>query len=194
MANAAGKTAAEVAREIADVLERRRLRYAIGGALALGFYAPPRATLDVDVNIFVSPIRNLRSALDALGEVGFVAERDERSLATQAREEGQFRGKVEGLRVDVFVPAIRYYRELEKRRRRVSLLGRPLWILAAEDLVVLKMMFFRRKDLADVEAVLRDAGSTLDRAWIRRKLVRLVGRGNDRVREWDEIRREVEST
>jgi hypothetical protein len=188
------KTAAEVAREIADVLERRRLRYAIGGALALGFYAPPRATVDVDVNIFVSPARRLSAALAALREAGFAAERDERALAKQAREEGQFRGTLAGLRVDVFVPAIRYYRELERRRRRVALLGRPIWILAAEDLVVLKMMFFRRKDLADVEAILRDAGPALDHVWIRRRLVRLVGRADERVREWDQIRRDVEST
>jgi len=37
---------AEVARVLADALDRRGLPYAVGGALALGFYAPPRATLD----------------------------------------------------------------------------------------------------------------------------------------------------
>lgn len=46
-------TAADVARALADALERHNISYAIGGALALGFYAPPRATLDVDVNAFV---------------------------------------------------------------------------------------------------------------------------------------------
>ena len=91
------------------------------------------------------------------------------------------------------MPAIRYYGELERRRRRVVLLERPLWILAPTDLVVLKMMFFRRKDLADVEAILRDAGPTLDLAWIRRTLVRLAGKQDERVRAFDEIRRDVET-
>jgi hypothetical protein len=40
------RTAAEIARAVADELERDGLPYAIGGALALGFYAPPRATVD----------------------------------------------------------------------------------------------------------------------------------------------------
>jgi hypothetical protein len=57
------RTAVEIARDLADVLEQRGLPYAIGGALALAFYSPPRATIDVDVNIFVSPARVLDTAL-----------------------------------------------------------------------------------------------------------------------------------
>ena len=68
------RTAADVARELADVLERRSLPYAIGGAIALGFYATPRATIDVDVNVFVSPVADLERALSGLGEAGFVAD------------------------------------------------------------------------------------------------------------------------
>jgi hypothetical protein len=133
-------SAAEVARALADVLERRGLPYAIGGAIALGFYAVPRATVDVDVNIFVSPDEGLAAALEALAEAGFVADDDEATLRTRATSEGQFRGTIAGMRVDVFVPAIPYYAELATRRRHVSLLGRPLWVLGPEDLVVLKLI------------------------------------------------------
>lgn len=48
-------TAVDIARAVADALERHGLPYAIGGALALGFYAVPRATVDVDVNVQVGP-------------------------------------------------------------------------------------------------------------------------------------------
>jgi hypothetical protein len=185
------RTAAEVARDLADVLERRGLPYAVGGALALGFYATPRATIDVDVNVFVSPVADLQRALSALGEAGFVADDAAHVLADQAKTEGQFRGKVAGLRVDVFVPAIPYYAELEGRRRQVALLGRPLWILSAEDLLVLKMMFFRRKDLADVEAVLREQGALLDRQFVRQKLVDLSGELDERIAAWDQLDSDV---
>src|SRR5207249_678538 len=83
-----------------------------------------------------SPERELARALDALRGAGFTPEDDPETLSRQAREEGQFRGTVSGMRVDVFVPAIPYYAELEGRRRRVVLLGRPLSILAPHDLVV----------------------------------------------------------
>jgi len=58
--------------------------------------------------------------------------------------------------------------------------------------VVLKMMFFRRKDLADVEAVLRDQGPAFDREWVRRKLTELAGEGDERLRAWDELVRDVD--
>jgi len=74
----------------------------------------------------------------------------------------------------------------------VVLLGRPLAILAPHDLVVLKMMFFRRKDMADVEAVLRDQGPAFDREWVRRKLAELAGEGDERLRAWDELVRDVD--
>lgn len=184
-------TAAEVARRVADALDAHELRYAIGGALALAYYAPPRATVDVDVNIFVSPWKDLDSALAVLRTVGFEPDEPHEAVVRRATGEGQFRGVVDGLRVDVFVPAIELYAELESRRREVTLLGKPLWILGPEDTCVLKMMFFRRKDLADVEAVLRDQGEALDRVFVRSKLVGLVGEDDPRVKTWDEIVHDV---
>jgi hypothetical protein len=184
------KTAAQVARAIADALERRKIPYAIGGAIALGFYAPPRATLDVDVNIFVSPGPAFAKALDTLKASGFVAETDAEILLRQAQEEGQFRGRLEGIRVDVFIPTVPFYKELKRRVRNAVLLGRPIKILSPEDLLVLKLMFFRRKDLADAEAVLRDQGTALDRRKVRDRLVKLVSEKDVRVRAWDDLARE----
>ena len=42
-------------------------------------------------------------------------------------------------------------------RRKVDLDGQPIMVWDAESLAVFKMMFFRRKDLADVEQILRAA-------------------------------------
>jgi hypothetical protein len=41
----------DVATALADALKSKGIDYAIGGALALGYYAAPRATVDVDINI-----------------------------------------------------------------------------------------------------------------------------------------------
>lgn len=94
---------------------------------------------------------------------------------------------MEGIRVDVFVSTVPFYKELKRRVRNAVLLGRPMKILGAEDLVVLKLMFFRRKDLADAEAVLRDQGNALDRRKVRNRLVKLVGEADERVHVWDEL-------
>ena len=68
---------------------------------------------------------------------------------------------------------IEYYGELVERRREVVLLGRPAWVLGPEDLAVLKMMFYRRKDLADVESLLREGSGALDLEFVRAKLAAL---------------------
>lgn len=187
-------TAAEVARALADSLERHNISYAIGGALALGFYAPPRATVDVDVNAFVPLDDGLETLTVALEEAGFAAEGTPDTIRAAAAESGQFRGRVRGIRVDVFVPAVPYYAELESSRRRATLLERPIWILGPEDLAVLKLMFYRRKDLADVEAILRDQGETLDRQYIRRRLAEFAGQDDERLAALTEIERDVGST
>lgn len=184
-------TAAEVARAIADALEEHGFRYAIGGAIALGYHAPPRATIDVDVNVFIDPAEGFDAVLRALSGVGFEPDEPIEAARRRAVEDGQFRGWIAGLRVDVFVPAVPFYAQLEQRRRRVPLLERPLWIVGAEDLVILKMMFFRRKDLADVEEVLKEQGESFDRAYVRAALVELVGADDERVRSFDEIARDA---
>ena len=183
-------TAVDIARRLADTLENQGIPYAIGGALALAYYAPPRATVDVDINIFVPPRDGLQALLKVLAEVGFSADAPE-TVTRTAVEDGQFRGRIAGIRVDVFLPAITFYAEMASRTRAVPLLGRPIEILAPQDLLTLKMMFFRRKDLADVEAVLRNPPSGLDVESVRTRIVDMVGVDDERVREWDAIIRDV---
>ncbi len=187
-------SAAEVARAVADLLERNGFRYAIGGAIALGFYAPPRGTVDVDVNVFVSLDDELDRLVETLEQAGFIADDSPTRLRSRAVEDGQFRGVISGLRMDVFIPAVPFYAVLEGRRRSVTLLGAPIWILGPEDLVVLKLMFFRRKDLADVEALLRDQGASLDRDYVRRTLSDLVGSDDERLSALDSIERDVDTS
>lgn len=187
-------SAVDVARRLADALEREGVSYAIGGAIALGYFAAPRATIDVDINVFLPPARALRRTLDVLAQAGFASDADEETLRGQALQDGQFRGSIDGMRVDVFVPAIPFYAQLESRRRRIQLLGRPAWVLGPEDLAILKMMFFRRKDLADVEALARDLGPDLDVTFVRRTLIDLVGAEDERVVSFEQIVDDVEAT
>ena len=59
----------EAAMRIARSLAGRGISYAIGGALAYGQYGIPRATNDVDVNVFVEGdgLTPVIAALQALG-------------------------------------------------------------------------------------------------------------------------------
>ncbi|MHB8595153.1 MAG: hypothetical protein ACYDB3_12650, partial [Acidimicrobiales bacterium] len=41
--------------QLHEVLSASGIPHAFGGALALAYYAEPRATIDIDINIFLSP-------------------------------------------------------------------------------------------------------------------------------------------
>jgi hypothetical protein len=53
------------------------------------------------------------------------------------------------------------------------------------------MMFFRRKDLADVEQILRMGGSELDRDWVLEQLIDLYGQRDPRIAQWRDLVRDV---
>ena len=54
-ADNASPSASDVARDLAVALDARGQEYALGGAIALGFWGEPRGTLDVDVTLFLPP-------------------------------------------------------------------------------------------------------------------------------------------
>ena len=54
----------------AAVLASARIPYAFGGALALAYWAPPRATADIDLNVFVRE-NALEPVFDAIESAGF---------------------------------------------------------------------------------------------------------------------------
>lgn len=175
-------SAPELARRLADALGTAGIPYAIGGALALGVWGFPRATNDVDLDVFVGP-DELKPALDALRRAGCEVETD--AALESARTRGDFKVWWRGMRVDVFVASIPLYETVRGRVRQAPLEGRPAWFLSAEDLVIFKMLFFRTKDLLDIERLLAFMGSSFDRAYVRQWLVDLVGPDDDRVCRWD---------
>jgi hypothetical protein len=176
--------APEIARRIADALESADIPHAIGGALALAVWGFPRATNDVDVDVFL-PVESLGPALEALRQAEL--EFDAREALERARERGDFRARAGSMRVDVFVSSIPFYDAVRRRIRRAPLMERPAWFLSPEDLVVFKLLFFRTKDLLDVERLVTFLADDFDRAYVRRWLVELVGESDERIAAWEAI-------
>ena len=179
---------AMVAQRLAAGLNQRGQEYAFGGALALGYWAAPRGTLDVDLTLFL-PLDKPSECIWLLEDLGCELSASE-ALAS-LREHGFCRAAWQGVRVDVFLPLIPFYETARQRRKRMDLGGQPIAVWDAESLAVFKMLFFRRKDLADVEQILRSQGARLDRAWVREQLESICGSLDPRLSQWDELVREV---
>lgn len=181
---AADRSAAEAAQRIATALEDANVSYAIGGALALAVAGVPRGTADVDVNVFVDE-GSLSAAIDVLARVGITI--DHAEARRQARTEGMFVGRWDGMRIDVFVPSIPFSREAEATRVRITdASGWSGWFLSAEVICVFKLLFFRGKDVVDLERLVA-VRSELDRGYVRAKMVEMMGEHDERTRKWDEI-------
>jgi len=151
------RSAVEVARHVADTLEAAGVPYAIGGALALGVWGFPRATNDVDVDVFVEA-GALEPVLAVLARSGLQI--DVPAALASARDRGDCRAYMDGLRVDLFVMSIPFYESARERLRRAPLQERPGWFLAAEDLALFTLLFLRTKDLLDVERMVAFLGGT----------------------------------
>jgi len=181
-------SASKIAREIAAAIELAGCDYAIGGAIALGFWGRPRSTLDVDLTLFLPP-HEIAACVRLLQTVGcdFSADEAARSLTDHGYCQVEFGGG----RIDVFLPLIPFYDEARQRRQTVAIAGQRLMVWDAETLCVFKMMFFRRKDLADVEEILRVQGHRLERGWVERQIVGIYGPRDPRVARWGELVQET---
>lgn len=84
------------------------------------------------------------------------------------------------------MPSIPFYDEAARRRVRTTIADRPTWVHSADMLAVFKMLFFRPKDLIDVERMLAVRGPSFDRAFVRASLVEMLG-DDARIAKWDEI-------
>lgn len=133
--------AATTALRCVDALESAGLTCAIGGAIALGVWCPPRATLDVDLNIFVETTQ-AAAALAPLLALGATGEPELLVRRLQAGDMAMMH--LDGVRLDIFLPSIPFYGEAEQRIVRVQPLGKSVPVLSAETIAVFKLLFLRK--------------------------------------------------
>lgn len=176
-----------IALKCIHALESAGIPCAIGGAIALGFWSVPRATLDVDLNLFVEAPDAARALapLYSIGATGDFQEIHPRLLAGDAAIL-----RIEGVRLDVFLPSIPFYATAAERVQRVPFLGSTVPVLSAETIAVFKLLFFRRKDIVDLERLVAFRGEELDHRWVRRQVAEMLGDDDERIQEWDRITRE----
>jgi hypothetical protein len=165
-----------------EALRVAKIPHAIGGALALAYYAEPRATIDIDLNIFV-PTERWEEVVDALLPLGIDA--DKLDTAALLRD-GQCRLWWGENAVDLFFSYDRIHDEMRKGARRLPFADETLPFLSPEHLAVCKAMFDRPKDWLDIEQMLI-ANDDLDIADIEQWLERMVGPQDQRLKRLSEL-------
>jgi Nucleotidyl transferase AbiEii toxin, Type IV TA system len=166
---------------IHEHLTRMKTPHAFGGALALAYYAEPRATIDVDLNLFVTPSSypEVERELAKLG-IGDGVEPE------TVERDGQCRLRWGNTPIDMFFA----YDELHEAMRR-AVRSEPFGetripILAPEHLLVCKAIFNRPKDWLDIEQMLVCV-EELDTDEVRTWLDRIVGADDPRRERFDRV-------
>jgi hypothetical protein len=156
-------------------LDGGEIPHAIGGALAVGYYGEPRSTLDIDLNVFVSP-GHWSATREALGPLGFEIEVDEAEL----EEAGQAKLGWGSNFVHLFFSCDSLHEEMRKGVRRAPFYGEVIPIVSPEHLVIRKVLLDRTKDWLDIEQVFV-ATSSLDLQEIERWIEQMAGSHDPRL-------------
>ncbi|MFN0145722.1 MAG: hypothetical protein ACKVT1_04370 [Dehalococcoidia bacterium] len=156
---------------VARRLDECGIPHALGGALAYNYYGVPRATGDVDFNVFLS-VEDGRRTLECLTDLGISVSPP---VLAQLDREWQVRVDLDGRFVDLFFAYHPFHQSCRERATRRPFGDGDVAVLSAEDLVVFKTIFNRTRDWADIERLFQVQGTRFDIAYALRWLDDILG-------------------
>jgi hypothetical protein len=157
--------------DIAGALDSLHVGYAIVGGIANAIWGEPRATIDVDVSVSVNEADLARIVPAISGgfrpviadPVAFVQQTRVLPIDTS-----------DGIRIDVIFALLSFELDAIQRARDVSIAGRMIRVITPEDLVLMKIISERPRDIADAEAIVRRRAAELDRDYLEPRIRELA--------------------
>lgn len=137
---------------LATALAAAGLPYMVIGGQAVLLYSEPRLTRDVDVTLGVDPSR-VNDVLRVCHDLGLVPPADPEAFAAETLVL-PVTDETTGLRVGFIFSYEGYERSAIERATTVRIGGADVRFVSVEDLVVLKVVAGRPRDLEDVRGVL----------------------------------------
>jgi hypothetical protein len=164
------KDIASALHDFANLFEAIGVPYAVMGGLAVRVYGIPRPTHDVDFTIALDRNR-LSDLYEHLRKLGYtVADEYAKGwvdlVAGMPIVKARLFLEGRGIDIDIFLAESPYQQQLLTRRRREEVDGSPVWFVSPEDLVLLKLLSYRPRDIADIGDVLFTQGQ-LDESYLR---------------------------
>ena len=185
------KTVEQVLLDMVGVCEEGDFTYAVMGGLAVRVHGIPRPTYDVDFQLTVDEEQLSR----------FVALVEHRDYTIADQYVAGWRDRVGGMPliklktymadghsidVDIFISETSFQFSTMKRRVRLEFEGQSMWFVSAEDLILLKLLANRPRDIGDITDILFMQGE-LDEAYMQ-KWSRPLGVGAQLTKVLEESR------
>lgn len=184
--------ALSVAFGVGKMFTEQKVEYAIGGSLALGFWSTPRATADVDMNVFANSNEEYLRVVDCLSSlpnVTFVREHESHDGISReeavhlAGSKKEIHVIVDGVHMIIFLPNTTLDDFANQRKKLLNFSSESFYFLDAETIVTYKLLWKRPKDLADVDGVFQvyaKIGQSLDVEFIS-NMIQLQTSGTDDI-------------
>jgi hypothetical protein len=161
-----------VVQEVAAVLDRLGVPYAVGGSWASSLLGRPRLTHDVDLT--VEPFPGKETTFCASFSDDYYVSLPMIQDAIRRRWSFNIIHWASGFKVDVFVSKDRPYDASVLARRRLHSMsnGRSLTLVSPEDVILLKLEWYRlggstsERQLEDVRGVFQMQAGKLDQAYL----------------------------
>lgn len=157
---------------IVDCLTELNIEYAVMGGLAVRAHAIPRPTNDVDITIAL-PRERLPNWFEHLENRGITVPEAYRSgwvdsvAGMPIIKLKTYLDTKQSVDIDVFLSESEFQSSILARKVQVEVEGRPIWLISAEDLILLKLIASRPRDLIDVADILFVQGE-LDQDYMRK--------------------------
>lgn len=160
----------EALQQLIPIFERLKMPYAVMGGIAVRSYGIPRPTYDLDFTLAL-PRERLPELYAAVQQIGYtVPEAFQTGWVDQVSGlplvKFRWYRQEQGIDIDVFLAEAPFQQEVLKRRRFEQIDGLSAWLVSPEDLILLKLLASRPRDLADIGDVLFTQGQ-LDKTYLR---------------------------
>lgn len=143
-------------------LHAGQIRGALIGGVAASLLGRPRVTRGIDILVILEECRWEEFATEGK-QYGFVLRKEDAMAFARTARVLLVRHKASGIDVDVVFGTLPFEEEVVDRAMWVEVSGISLPVSRAEDLIIMKSVAGRPRDIADVESIL-DACPDLDRA------------------------------
>jgi hypothetical protein len=173
--------------EVASLPDELSIPYMLIGGLAVSIWGEVRATLDADFSLWVEP-QDLERVVHGISVRLHPIPSDPLSFVTASRVLPVRASS--GVRADLVFASLPAERETLARAVVKSIQGRSVMVASVEDLIWMKLLSERQKDIEDATLLLRRFAGVLDRDYLE-PLLRQISDSFARADIWDIYRREV---
>lgn len=135
-------TQKEFLERLIGLLERAGIPYMVAGSMSSSLHGRPRATQDAD--LVIDPTEDQLESLVALLGKGYYVSRDAALDALRHRTMFNVIDLEGGWKADLIVRKDRPFSRQEfERRRQIDAMGRMLWVVSPEDIILSKLEWMK---------------------------------------------------